>query len=289
MKYLSQIQTAALPLGSEEAYIQMVNRIPFLTAEKEKDLANRYHDKGDLEAARHLVMSHLRFVVKIAQGYSGYGLNFMDLVQEGSIGLMKAVKRYNPNLGVRLVSFAVHWVKAEIHEFIIKNWRIVKIATTKAQRKLFFNLRSMKQRLGFTQEEVQHIANTLNVSTDDVWQMDARLHAKDISFEAPEDEDDETFGAPVFYLEDHSQDPARVIEIADTTSQGIDKLTEALAQLDARSQHVLSARWLSEKKMTLQELAEYYQVSPERVRQIEKQAMNKLKATLKENSASRSG
>jgi RNA polymerase sigma-32 factor len=280
MKYLPQINLSTLPLGSEDAYIQMVNAIPFLSLEEEQELALRYHDKGDLEAARRLVMSHLRFVVKIAQGYSGYGLSFMDLVQEGSIGLMKAVKRFNPNMGVRLVSFAVHWVKAEIHEFIIKNWRIVKIATTKAQRKLFFNLRSMKKRLGFTQAEVQHIANTLNVSTDDVWKMDARLHAKDISFETPEDEDNETFGAPSFYLEDQSQDPAFIIENSDTASQGTEKLTEAFTELDERSQHILNARWLADKKATLQELADHYDVSPERIRQIEKQAMNKLKKDL---------
>jgi len=281
MNHLPQIKAASIPVGSEQAYLDAVNRIPLLTLEEEKALAQRYHDQGDLEAARKLVMSHLRFVAKIAQGYSGYGLNFMDLVQEGSIGLMKAVKRFDPSMGVRLVSFAVHWIKAEINEFVIRNWRIVKVATTKAQRKLFFNLRSMKKRLGFTADEVKHVAETLNVSEKEVWKMDARLHAKDVSFELPtDDSDDESYSAPVQYLEDHSQDPARLLEYQDSKTQGTDNLVAALKNLDERSQHILMSRWLADKKTTLQALAEHYQVSPERIRQIEKQAMNKLKAEL---------
>jgi len=280
---LALINTAALPVGSEQAYIQMANSIPLLTLEEERELAQRYHSEGDLEAARRLVMSHLRFVIKIAQGYSGYGLNLLDLVQEGSIGLMKAVKRFDPTVGVRLVTFAVHWIKAEIHEFIIRNWRIVKVATTKAQRKLFFNLRSMKKRLGFTQAEVEHIAETLNVSVSDVWQMDARMHAKDIGFDLPtEDGEDDNFAAPVQYLEDKTQDPAYLLEYQDSTEQSGGQLLQALTNLDERSQHILQSRWLAEKKLTLQELADHYNVSPERIRQIEKQAMNKLKGELNE-------
>ncbi|MAZ39076.1 MAG: RNA polymerase sigma factor RpoH [Legionellales bacterium] len=281
MKNLPQINTATIPLGSEQAYLNAINLIPMLSQEEERDLAKRYHNNSDLQAARRLVMSHLRFVAKIAQGYSGYGLNFMDLVQEGSVGLMKAVKRFDPSVGVRLVSFAVHWIKAEIHEFIIRNWRIVKIATTKAQRKLFFNLRSMKKHLGFTSEEVEHVAKTLNVSTQEVWRMDTRLHAKDMSLDLPTDdsEDDHNYMS-MAYLEDHSQDPARMLEYADTEAQSHAQLGTALANLDERSQHILQVRWLAEKKATLHELADKYQVSPERIRQIEKQAMNKLKREL---------
>lgn len=274
------INTATLPIGSEQAYIRMANSIPLLTPEEEKNLAERYHNEGDLEAARRLVMSHLRFVIKTAQGYSGYGLNLMDLVQEGSIGLMKAVKRFDPTVGVRLVTFAVHWVKAEIHEFIIRNWRIVKVATTKAQRKLFFNLRSMKKRLGFTQAEVEHIAETLNVPVKEVWQMDARLHAKDVGFDLPSDDGEEAFVAPVQFLEDKSCDPAYLLEHEDTATQGSEQLLQALTNLDDRSQYILQSRWLADKKATLQELADYYKVSPERIRQIEKQAMNKIKDEL---------
>lgn len=278
---LALINTATLPIGNEQAYIRMANSIPLLTPEEEKELAERYHNDGDLEAARRLVMSHLRFVIKTAQGYSGYGLNLMDLVQEGSIGLMKAVKRFDPTVGVRLVTFAVHWVKAEIHEFIIRNWRIVKVATTKAQRKLFFNLRSMKKRLGFTQAEVEHIAETLNVPVKEVWQMDARLHAKDVGFDLPSDDGEEAYAAaPIQFLEDKSQDPAYLLEHEDTATQGNEQLLQAITSLDDRSQYILQSRWLAEKKATLQELADYYKVSPERIRQIEKQAMNKIKGEL---------
>lgn len=272
--------TTTLPIGNEQAYIQMANSIPLLTLEEERELAERYHSDGDLEAARRLVTSHLRFVIKIAQGYSGYGLNLMDLVQEGSIGLMKAVKRFDPTVGVRLVTFAVHWIKAEIHEFIIRNWRIVKIATTKAQRKLFFNLRSMKQRISFTQEEAEHIATTLNVPVKEVWQMDARLHAKDVGFDLPSEDGDEEYVAPVQFLEDKTQDPLYLLEHQDSQEQGSEQLLQAFGELDERSQHILQSRWLAEKKATLQELADHYNVSPERIRQIEKQAMNKLKGEM---------
>lgn len=279
MNRLPQL-SLALPLGNEEAYLYAVNQIPLLTHEEELELAQRYKNEDDLEAARRLVMSHLRFVVRIAQGYNGYGLGLMDLVQEGNIGLMKAVRRFDPMHGVRLVSFAVHWIKAEMHEFIIKNWRIVKIATTKAQRKLFFNLRSMKKNLGFTAAEVKDIAQQLGVSERDVMQMDTRLYGKDVSLEIPNDEQDENTISPIHYLEDKRYDPAMLIEQNDWLDQGGEGLLSAIDELDERSKHILKARWLDENKMTLQDLANYYSVSPERVRQIEKNAMNKLKAVL---------
>lgn len=268
-----------LPGGSQEAYLARVNQIPVLSLEEEQELTRRYSQEDDLDAARQLVMAHLRFVVRIAQGYSGYGLALMDLVQEGNVGLMKAVKRFDPSVGVRLVSFAVHWIKAEMHEFIIRNWRIVKIATTKAQRKLFFNLRSMKQRLTFSQDEAQSIATELGVTKADVLHMDARLQAADVSLDLPVD-DDNPASALSLTLVDPYADPAKQVEASQWSEQGGDSLHLALADLDERSRHVLTARWLDEEKSTLHELAEELSVSPERVRQIEQNAMKKLKTAL---------
>ena len=270
---------AMSPGANLDAYITTVNTIPVLSPEEEKDLAERLHYHGDLEAARQLVMSHMRFVVHIARSYSGYGLNQGDLIQEGNVGLMKAVKRFNPEVGVRLVSFAVHWVKAEIHEFILRNWRIVKVATTKAQRKLFFNLRSKKKKLGWlSQDEAIAIADDLGVETKTVFEMEGRLNAHDAAFDAGADEDDDTaYKAPAYYLEDHSADPALQVESTDYTEDANGRLHEALGDLDERSRTILQQRWLTEEKSTLHELADMYQVSAERIRQLEKNAMKKLK------------
>ena len=273
-----------IPGGNLESYIRTVNSIPILSVEEERGLAERLHDENDLLAARHLIMSHLRFVVHIAKSYSGYGLAQADLIQEGNVGLMKAVKRFDPKYGVRLVSFAVHWIKAEIHEFILRNWRIVKIATTKAQRKMFFNLRSSKKRLAwFTADEVESVAKDLGVEPKVVREMEGRLSAHDASFDATVDEDDDTaFLAPANYLEDHSADPARAVEIADSSADTHGRLTEALKSLDERSMDILNKRWLSEKKSTLHDLADEYGVSAERIRQLEKNAMKKVKALMGE-------
>ena len=262
--------------GSIESYIQSVSNIPMLTADQEKSLAERLFNEGDLTAARELVMSHLRFVVHIAKSYSGYGLAQADLVQEGNIGLMKAVKRFDPNVGVRLVSFAVHWIKAEIHEFVLKNWRIVKVATTKAQRKLFFNLRKSKKRLGwFTHKEVQKVAEELGVSEKEVLQMEARMGSQDTAFDLSSDDgDDNSNFAPAQYLEDKSEDVESAVINADYDSNASARLYSAIKTLDERSQHIIETRWLSDNKMTLQDLASKYQVSAERVRQIEKNAMS---------------
>ena len=271
------------PTGSLESYLQAVNRVPMLSAEQERELAERLQHDNDLDAARQLILSHLRFVVRIARGYSGYGLALADLIQEGNIGLMKAVRRFDPAVGVRLVSFAVHWIRAEIHEFILRNWRIVKVATTKAQRKLFFNLRSAKQRLGwFTREEVDAVARDLGVSPDTVLEMESRLSGHDLSFDpSPDETDDEAvIRAPAAYLEDPRMDPATQLEFSDWEEQGAQRLREALAGLDERSRAILEARWLSEPKTTLQELGERYQVSAERIRQLEKNAMQRLKTAL---------
>jgi len=272
-----------MPIGSLEAYIARVNRIPVLTAVEEHELSTRFLQQGDLQAAQQLVFSNLRFVVRVARAYSGYGLALADLIQEGNIGLMKAVKRFDPEIGVRLISFAVHWIKAEIQEFILRNWRIVKVATTKAQRKLFFNLRKAKQRLGwFNQEEIKAVAEDLGVTTAQVAEMETRLSAHDMSLEASADDDSdqpETF-APIQYLEDHRYDPARQIEAQDGSQQGQEKLQNALILLDERSQHIVTQRWLAEPKATLQELADHYQVSAERIRQLEQNAMKKLRASL---------
>ena len=258
------------------AYISTVNQIPILTAEQEKELAERYYYDQDLDAAKMLVMSHLRFVVHIARSYAGYGLPQGDLIQEGNLGLMKAVKRFDPNMGVRLVSFAVHWIKAEIHEYVIRNWRIVKIATTKAQRKLFFNLRSLKKSSKkLTLEEAKSIANDLNVTPEQVLEMEGRLTAYDAAFDASGDDDDEgsTHVAPALYLEDNRYDPARLIENEDYEEQSTSALHDAMEQLDDRSRNILQRRWLDDEKSTLHELAAEYNVSAERIRQLEKNAM----------------
>tara|TARA_B100001250_G_scaffold413973_1_gene450040 strand:+ start:3498 stop:4355 length:858 start_codon:yes stop_codon:yes gene_type:complete len=273
---------AMSPGQNLESYIATVNAIPVLSPDEEKDLAERYHYQGDLEAARQLVMSHMRFVVHIARSYSGYGLNQGDLIQEGNVGLMKAVKRFNPEVGVRLVSFAVHWIKAEIHEFILRNWRIVKVATTKAQRKLFFNLRSQKKRLGWlNQDEANAIADDLGVETKTVFEMEGRLNAYDAAFDAGADDDDDTaYQAPAYYLEDNSMDPARVVESDNYEQDANDRLHQALDTLDDRSRAILQQRWLTEEKATLHELAAQYDVSAERIRQLEKSAMKKLKTAI---------
>ena len=260
------------------AYISTVNQIPILSAEQEKELAERYYYDQDLDAAKMLVMSHLRFVVHIARSYAGYGLPQGDLIQEGNLGLMKAVKRFDPTMGVRLVSFAVHWIKAEIHEYVIRNWRIVKIATTKAQRKLFFNLRSLKKSSKkLTLDEAQSIANDLNVTPEQVLEMEGRLTAYDAAFEAQGDDDDEgsTHVAPALYLEDNRYDPARLAEDEDYEQQSTSALHDAMEQLDDRSRNILQRRWLDDDKSTLHELAAEYNVSAERIRQLEKNAMEK--------------
>jgi RNA polymerase sigma-32 factor len=274
-----QAINAMSPGANLESYIATVNAIPVLSPEEEKSLAERLHYEGDLEAARVLVMSHMRFVVHIARSYSGYGLNQADLIQEGNVGLMKAVKRFNPEVGVRLVSFAVHWIKAEIHEFILRNWRIVKVATTKAQRKLFFNLRSQKKSLGWlSNDEAEAIANDLGVEKKTVFEMEGRLHAYDAAFDAGVDDDDESaYQAPAYYLEDHSLDPARVVEDDNYEQDANDRLAQAMGELDDRSRTILQQRWLSEDKSTLHDLAAVYNVSAERIRQLEKNAMKKLK------------
>lgn len=280
-KGLSVIDTM-VPGRDLNAYITAVNGIPVLTAEEELDLANKYFYHEDLDAARKLVLAHMRFVVYMAKSYSGYGLSEADLIQEGNVGLMKAVKRFNPEKGVRLVSFAVHWIKAEMHEFILRNWRIVKVATTKAQRKLFFNLRGSKKRLGWlSKEEADQVAADLGVDPKAVMQMEGRLGAYDASFDAaPDSDDDEAAITPAQYLEDVRYDPARNIEEEDYAESSTDNLYLALEGLDERSKDILTLRWLSDDKATLHELADKYQVSAERIRQLEKNAMNKVKARL---------
>ncbi|MPW29986.1 RNA polymerase sigma factor RpoH [Agarivorans sp. B2Z047] len=273
---------ALVPQGSIEAYIQSVNRADMLTPEREKELATRLYDEGDLTAARELVMSHLRFVVHVAKNYAGYGLPQADLIQEGNVGLMKAVKRFDPKVGVRLVSFAVHWIKAEIHEYVLRNWRMVKIATTKAQRKLFFNLRKSKKRLGwFSNDEVNMVAENLGVSTKDVLEMESRMSAQDQAFDLAADDDErEGCFAPIQYLEDKSSDVAQFVEKENWEVAAANRLRAALNTLDERNAHIVQRRWLDEDKATLQELADHYQVSAERIRQLEKNAMKKLKAAM---------
>ena len=271
-----------LPAGSLDAYIRSVNRIPMVSAEEERELALRFRRDDDLEAARQLVMSHLRFVVKVARGYAGYGLPQADLIQEGNIGLMKAVKRFDPEVGVRLVSFAVHWVRAEMHEFILRNWRIVKVATTKAQRKLFFNLRSAKKRLGWlNRAEVDAVAKDLGVSARDVMEMEQRLSAWDASFDgSPDmDEEEERF-VPAGYLENGSPRPEQQLEADEDKKLGARQLTSALGVLDPRSRTIIEKRWLAEKKVTLQELADEFGVSAERVRQLEQNAFGRMRAAI---------
>ena len=277
-----QSMALSVPLsGSIEGYIQSVSSINMLSADEERSLAVQLRENGDLEAARKLVMSHLRFVVHIAKSYSGYGLPQADLIQEGNIGLMKAVKRFDPSVGVRLVSFAVHWIKAEIHEFVLKNWRIVKVATTKAQRKLFFNLRKAKKRLGwFTHDEVKTVANELGVSTKEVLQMEARMSSQDQAFDLSADDDESGSFAPVQYLEDKSADVETDVINDNWDSSASKRLYSAIKTLDERSQHIIETRWLADDKTTLQDLADKYNVSAERVRQIEKNAMKKLKLAM---------
>ena len=269
-------------LGSLEAYIGAVHQIPVLSVEDEQRLAHRLREDNDIAAAQELILSHLRFVVHVARGYSGYGLPLGDLVQEGNIGLMKAVKRFDPAVGVRLVSFAVHWIRAEMHEFIIKNWRIVKVATTKAQRKLFFNLRKSKTRLGWLNaEEVRAVAKDLNVSEREVLEMESRLSGRDIGFDAPDDADDDNAPpAPVNYLvASNDIDPAMAYESANDEDNQLELLREGMAQLDARSRDIIKRRWLdADSKVTLQELADEYGVSAERIRQVEANALKKMKA-----------
>jgi RNA polymerase sigma-32 factor len=271
------------PVGSLDAYVHAVSSIPVLSQQEEQALALRFRDEEDLEAARQLVLHHLRFVVHVARGYMGYGLPLGDLIQEGNIGLMKAVKRFDPTMGVRLVSFAVHWIKAEMHEYILKNWRIVKVATTKAQRKLFFNLRKSKKRLGWMNHaEVQAVAKDLGVSTEDVLEMESRLAGQDIGFDLTaetEDEDSDKV-APVSYLADVDADPAKVIEHEDFEDRNEAKLEHALTVLDERSRAILQRRWLAEPKATLQELADDYGVSAERIRQLENNAIKKLRVAM---------
>ena len=278
---MNQLQLAAfnVPVGSLDAYIQGVNLIPMLTPEEEYQYAERFQADGDIECARRLVLAHLRYVVRVAKGYLGYGLPLNDLIQEGNVGLMKAVKRFDPKIGVRLVSFAVHWIKSEIHEFVLRNSRIVKIATTKAQRKLFFNLRQMKKRLGWlNREEVDAVAQDLGVSREEVLLMEQRLNAMDTPYDAPTaDEDDESYKFPSHYLHDASNDPALIVEQERTGVEDKDLLHTAFESLDERSQDILQQRWFSENKATLHDLASKYGVSAERVRQLEKNAMKKLR------------
>jgi RNA polymerase sigma-32 factor len=276
------LQLQLVPTGNLESYIQATRSIPMLSAEEETSLARRWQEDHDLDAAQRLVLSHLRFVVHIARSYSGYGLPQADLIQEGNIGLMKAVKRFDPNVGVRLVSFAVYWIRAEIHEYILRNWRIVKVATTKAQRKLFFNLRSAKQRLGwFNQAEVEAVADDLGVTAKDVREMESRMSGQDVGFDEPADDDDDRPSlSPVGYLEDMSQEPSLVVENQQWEDHSKQQLMTALQDLDDRSRDIITQRWLSDDKSTLHELADKYNISAERIRQLENNAMKKLRGAL---------
>ena len=274
-------QALAGPLGSLDAYLERVSRIPVLTREDERELAERFRKDEDLAAARQLVLSHLRFVVHIARGYSGYGLPVGDLIQEGNVGLMKAVKRFDPSLNVRLVSFAVHWIRAEIHEYVLRNWRLVKIATTKAQRKLFFNLRRMKKNLTWlSAEETAAVARDLGVTPAEVTEMEKRLAARDMSFDPTPESDEEEVYSPAAYLPAPDADPAEQVESAESSEDDSDHLRGALDQLDARSREIVQRRWMSEDKATLHELADKYGVSAERIRQIESSALGKLRGMM---------
>ena len=272
---------ALLPTGSIEAYTNAAYQVPVLSADEERDLAERLRDQDDMEAARRLVMSHLRFVIRIARGYQGYGLPLADLIQEGSVGLTKAVRRFEPDLGVRLVSFAVHWIRAEIHEYVLRNWRIVKVATTKSQRKLFFNLRSRKKRLGwFSSAEVEAVARELGVKPETVLQMESRLANQDLAFDGSDSDDDDAPSAPSAFLPDSRMEPAALVEREDTETSQRARLNAALTRLDERSRMILTSRWLSENKKTLRELAQEFGVSAERIRQIETKALRKLRVHL---------
>ncbi|HIF87212.1 MAG TPA: RNA polymerase sigma factor RpoH [Gammaproteobacteria bacterium] len=277
-----QVISPTAPGSDLTAYIASVNSIAVLTPEQERELARQYYYDDNVDAARQLVLAHLRFVVHMAKTFSGYGLSQADLIQEGNVGLMKAVKRFNPEVGVRLVSFAVHWIKAEMHEYILRNWRIVKIATTKAQRKLFFNLRSSKKRLGWlNNEETQAVAEDLGVDAKVVRQMEGRMSAYDTAFDADIDSDDESaYRAPAYYLEDQNSDLAASVENAQWEELTNNSLHAAMAKLDERSKDILNSRWLTDNKTTLHQLADKYSVSAERIRQLEKNAMNKIKASM---------
>ena len=274
-------QALAGPLGSLDAYLERVSRIPVLSREEERALAEHFRSRGDLAAARQLVLSHLRFVVHIARGYSGYGLPVGDLIQEGNVGLMKAVKRFDPSLNVRLVSFAVHWIRAEIHEYVLRNWRLVKIATTKAQRKLFFNLRRLKKNLAWlSAEETAAVARDLGVSVAEVTEMEKRLAARDLSFDPVPNAEDEEAYSPAAYLAAPDADPAGQVEEAESADDSTDRLHGALGRLDERSRDIVQRRWMSEDKATLHQLADKYGVSAERIRQIESSALGKLRGLM---------
>ena len=272
------------PIGTLDAYVDRVSRVPVLSREAESALAERYHQHQDLDAARELVLSHLRFVVHIARGYSGYGLPVGDLIQEGNVGLMKAVKRFDPAVGVRLVSFAVHWIRAEIHEYVLRNWRLVKIATTKSQRKLFFNLRKFKKNLGWlTETETRAIAADLGVTTAEVTDMEQRLSSRDLSFDpAPDADEEDGSYSPSAYLPHPEADPSIAVEREQWDDDTADRLANAMQSLDERSQHILRSRWMTEEKATLHELADKYGVSAERIRQIEANAIKKLRGMIGE-------
>ncbi|MBT8085663.1 MAG: RNA polymerase sigma factor RpoH [Woeseia sp.] len=274
-------QMLAGPVGSLDAYIQSVGSIPVISKEDEQALSRRFRDGEDLEAARELVLAHLRFVVHIAKGYTGYGLPLGDLIQEGNIGLMKAVKRFDPDYGVRLVSFAVHWIRAEIHEFVLKNWRIVKVATTKAQRKLFFNLRKSKKSLAWlSASETQAVADDLGVPAREVTEMERRLSARDALFDPTPDANDDYAYTPAAYLPSPDADPAKLVEKSDWNDDATSRMADALDELDERSRDILECRWLAEKKQTLHQLADKYGVSAERIRQIESNAIKKLRGSM---------
>lgn len=281
-KQLPALSMESLAPGQNlESYIQVVNSFNILSAEEEKTLAERLYYQEDLQAARQLVLSHMRFVVHIARSYSGYGLNQADLIQEGNVGLMKAIKRFNPEVGVRLVSFAVHWIKAEIHEYILKNWRIVKVATTKSQRKLFFNLRSSKKRLGWLSDaEAQDIATDLGVKKSTVYEMEGRMSSHDMAFDMGADDDETAAFSPSQTIEDYSYDPARLVEADNYEVDANGQLMQAVSALDARSQDIIRLRWLNDSKSTLHDLADKYGVSAERIRQLEKNAMKKVRIAL---------
>jgi len=277
-----QVIDLRLPVGSLEAYLHYVNQVPLLTQEEEFEMATRLQANNELAAAKRLILAHLRYVVRVSKGYLGYGLPLADLIQEGNIGLMKAVRRFNPNMGVRLVTFAMHWIKAEIHEYILRNWRIVKIATTKAQRKLFFNLRTLKKHLGWmTNSEVNDIAKDLGVKAQTVREMEMRLSTQDASLDVDYDDDEMSLN-PVLFLEDPRFNPAQELESSDWSTQSSDAIHHALDRLDERSQDIIRTRWLDENKMTLQDLADKYQISAERVRQLEKNAMKKLRTAVEQ-------
>jgi RNA polymerase sigma-32 factor len=277
---------APISAGSIDAYIQSVNRVPLLSAERERELALRLRDHNDLDAAREMVLSHLRLVVAVARGYLGYGLPHADLIQEGNVGLMKAVKRFDPDRGARLVSFAIHWIKAEIHEYILRNWRLVKVATTKAQRKLFFNLRSMKSGLApLSRDEVAHVAAELKVKPEEVTEMETRLAGRELAFEA-DDSDEEAYAPAQFLAADPDAEPSRLLEAAESERDQAAGLATALAALDPRSRRIVEARWLKEREQaTLHELAAEFKVSAERIRQLEAKAMKKMRAALEQRAA----